>query len=90
MFSTSIDSITENFPHLILKRIVGKPNRENLIKLQKQVYENLTSFETTIGGGNHGYLGLEMSPEKYLTTTGHNFERPENPGLTPIIPLGAT
>ena len=65
MFSTNIENIIENFPHPILKKIKGKPTRESLIKLQKQVYENLTSFETTLGGGNHGFLGLGITSEKY-------------------------
>ena len=65
MFSTNIDHIIENFPNTTLKKIKGKPTRESLLKLQKQIYENLTSFETTLGGGNYGFLGLGMEPAKY-------------------------
>ena len=48
-------------------------------------------MQTNLGGGNHGHLGLTMTPAEYSTATGGQaFNRPANPGLVPVIPQGST
>lgn len=53
--------------------------------------ENAASVHSNLGGGNLGYLGLVVSPEKYLTILGDiDFvEHPNPPTLLPI-PANAT
>ena len=89
MFS-NIETIIDNFLHPKLKRIKGKPNREDLIKVKNQIYENLASYITKLEGHNHGYLGLAMPVDKYTELTGTTFEHLDNTRLTPDIPNGAT
>jgi hypothetical protein len=47
--------------------------------LQQTLYRNANSFASTLGGGNHGYLGVVMSQQTYLQAT--------QPNNTPFIAL---
>ena len=40
-----IETYIENFPHPIINRIKRKPDREQLVKLQKKIHENATSID---------------------------------------------
>ena len=74
-----IETVIENFPHPIIPKIKGKPDRKELEKLQKSIHENATAIETTLGSGAHGYLGLTMDDTDYYTLAGVHFVRPVNP-----------
>jgi hypothetical protein len=54
------------FTHEKLTPIVGKPNHESVKLLRQELYANAFENECTLGGGNHGYLGLIMPDEAYL------------------------
>jgi hypothetical protein len=51
---------------------------------------NAASIPTILGGGQHGHLGLVLSPATYLTVANVAFNRPGNPGIHPHIPPGST
>ena len=44
---------------------------------------------TTLGGGNHGYLSLILSPATYATISPTAFIEPVYPGQHPTIPAGS-
>eukprot|EP00957_Ditylum_brightwellii_P209624 15362521-Ditylum_brightwellii.AAC.1 len=46
--------------------------------------ENASTIPSTIGGGNHGHLGLVIKVPKYLQVTGVTLGAPPNPGLVPL------
>eukprot|EP00957_Ditylum_brightwellii_P017528 1320394-Ditylum_brightwellii.AAC.1 len=46
--------------------------------------ENASSVSTELGGGNHGYLALVISPAVYQTTTGTTLPSWHHPGLVPV------
>ena len=65
-----------------LDHIHGKPTLQQIIKVFRQLKRNATSVPTRLGGGNHGYLALVLTPTKYnAITTTQAFIRPTDPGV---------
>ena len=83
----SVEDITNVFPTPITK-ITGEPNYESLKNLKDQLKANAASIPTTLGGGNHGYLSLILSPAPYTTITANQFIEPVYPGQHPNVPAG--
>jgi hypothetical protein len=83
----SVDSIIEGFPQKPNK-IRGLPSYHTLNALRQALYRNANSFASTLGGGNHGYLGALMTTPTYLTATQPNataFVAPVFPGYLPAV-----
>ena len=83
----SVEDLTNAFPTTITP-ITGEPNYASLKNLKDQLKANAASIPTTLGGGNHGYLGLILSPSSYMTITTTPFQEPNYPGQHPTIPAG--
>ena len=83
----SIEDLTNAFPTTITP-ITGEPNYALLKNLKDQLKANAASIPTTLGGGNHGYLGLILSPSSYATIATTPFQEPNYPGQHPTIPAG--
>ena len=83
----SVEDFTNAFPNHI-PPIVGEPTYQTLKELKDQLKANATSIPTTLGGGNHGYLGLILSPAAYATISPTAFVEPAYPGQHPAIPAG--
>ena len=65
-------------------KIHGQPTSHDLTNLEKEIISILANIPTTLGGGNHGYVGVIMDPTDYNTMTGDtNFINPVNPGIYP-------
>ena len=54
-----------------------------LKNLKDQLKANTASIPTTLGGSNHGYLGLILSPTAYMTITATPFQEPTTQANTP-------
>jgi hypothetical protein len=83
----NVDAIIEGFPQKPVK-IRGLPNYHTLNTLRQALYRNANSFASTLGGGNHGYLGALMSTPQYLLATQPNvtaFAAPIFPGYLPAV-----
>ena len=75
---------TYTFPHTVLTPITDKPTLATLTLLKLELYANAMFTESGLGGGNHGYLGLVMSPTDYAALPGTApFVEPLNPGEQP-------
>ena len=85
----SVEDITNAFPTQVTP-IVGKPTYATLKTLKDQLKANAASVPTTLGGGNHGYLGLILSPATYTTISQTAFIEPAYPGQHPAIPGGTS
>ena len=57
----NINYKTDLFEHERLTPIVGKPDYISLQRLKKQIKANAQEVPSTLGGGNHGMLGLVLS-----------------------------
>ena len=54
-----------HFPHPDLTPIIGQPNYITLNTLYNQIKANATSVYSNLGGGQHGHLGLVLTPTDY-------------------------
>ena len=71
------------FPNKEVTKISGEPTYYTLQNLHKQIKSNAASVPSTLGGGQHGHLGLVLDPLKYKTISLVPFQRPVDPGATP-------
>jgi hypothetical protein len=83
----NVNAIIEGFLQKPAK-IRGVPNYYTLNALRQALYHNTNSFASTLGGGNHGYLGALMTTPNYLLATQPNataFTAPIFPGYLPAV-----
>ena len=80
------DSYSE---HPFLTTICGEPTYETFHHLKNELKANVSSVPTTLGGGNHGYLGMILTPAEYLRIApNYPFTRTPNPGVLVPNPNG--
>jgi len=84
--SDSIDSVIEGFPDSTIEKHAGEPNYHVIKDVERKLIKNASLYPSELGGGNHGYLGLILTPEKYALVTGHDFTPHLNPGSLPTFP----
>ena len=77
-----VDYKNNIFEYPDLTRIIGEPTTATLITLRNEVKANVQTVHTTLGGGEHGHLGLVCSPATYATLVPGNtpYVNPPNPG----------
>lgn len=83
-----VADLIDGFPYPELTKIWGKPSRDKIIILEKELKANSSSVETQLGVGNNGHLGLMMTKEAYATRSATPFAIPPHPGLVPLFPVG--
>ena len=67
-----------------VSKIHGQPTSHDLTQLEKEIIAILANIPTTLGGGNHGHVGVIMDPIEYSNMTGGTFfVNPVNPGFYP-------
>jgi hypothetical protein len=63
---SSIPSVNDTyFQHKVLAKIHGKPTYESLQNVLTELKANASSVPSTLGGGQHGHLGLILSEVRY-------------------------
>lgn len=87
--NSSIDAIREKMPHPSLTRIIGEPDYQSLDRLYKEIKANAFSIHSTLGGGNHGHLGMVLTPVAYARHSAAAWVQPVHPG-TLNIPNGTS
>ena len=85
-----MDEMSEYFVRKSIKKVQGKPSREEIKKVQIKIQENAAAVPSELGGGRHGYLGLTMSTTEYNNAVSEVFTAHTHPGALPTIPEGAT
>ena len=77
------------FEHPVLTSIRGEPTYETLRHLKNELKANASSVPTTMGRGNHGYLGMILTPAEYFCITPTDpFTQTQNPGILVPNPAG--
>jgi hypothetical protein len=90
MSSLSTVNYRDNlFEYPELTKIHGEPTYESLKILQNELKTNSQTVHTVLGGANHGYLGIVLSPAQYAMISPVAFEEPEHPGPL-VIPANVT
>ena len=85
----SINYRTDYFQYENLTPIHGEPDFVSIQKLKNEVKANAQSVPSTLGGGNHGFLGLVLHPVEYALISNTPFISETYPGpLT--FPPGTT
>ena len=75
--------------HEPLDKIRGEPNFQSLTNLKNQLKENAQTVETTLGGGQFGFLPLVIGPAQFALLSNVPFVAPQHPGPL-LIPQGTT
>ena len=65
MSSVTVEAMLESFLNNPVTKIKGEQICESLRSIEIELIQNASSVMTELGGGNHGYLGLVLSEEKY-------------------------
>ena len=80
--TSSVNYKDSYFEHLVLTMIFREPTYKTLHHLKNKLKANSSSVPTTLGGGNHGYLGMFLTQAEYHRILPNNpFTRPPNPGV---------
>ena len=77
------------FEHTPLPKHTGEPTFEIIRTLHNLLKTNSSDVLTSLGGANHGYLGLLLSDASYALVSPAPFIRPLHPGIL-VIPDGTT
>ena len=63
----TIDYATSYFKYKTPTLIQGKLIHKSLKRLKLELQANASLVETDLGGSNHGYLGLVLMDEEYIS-----------------------
>ena len=88
--SLSVESIIAKFPIKTLSVITGEPDYEIINTMIQDLYSNAASLPTTLGGGQHGHIGLVMSPVLYATISAVPYIDTADAGPDPIFAANAS
>ena len=85
---TNVDYAATYFKYPTPNPIHGEPTNKTLKRLKTELRANISSIDTDLGGGDHGYLGLILSDQEYLRIipTPTQFQGPTWPGTLIIAP----
>jgi hypothetical protein len=61
---------------------------QDLTILEKELIAILAKIPTTLGGGNHGHVGIIVKTARYLLMTGTVIVNPPDPGTYPANVVG--
>ena len=82
----SVDDIITKFPMKTFPIISGKPDYASINTMLQFLYSNAASLPTTLGGGQHGHIGLIMTHLIYATLAPTNiYTATIEPGLLSLM-----
>ena len=84
----SVDDIVAKFPIKTIPTIQGEPDYASISNMVQLMYGNAASLPTTLGGGQHGHVGLIMTPILYTTLSDIPYTYPNDPGPDILQPAG--
>ena len=79
----SVDDILAKFPTQKVQVIHGEPSYDSITSIKNELYANAAVIPTTLGGGQHGHIGLIMPAPLYATLSNTPFIFPADPGPLP-------
>ena len=82
--ATSPEEYYAAFPAQATK-IHGQPTYDDIRQLRTIIYQNAASVNSTMGGGQHGHLGMVMDATTYATISHTPWTDPPEPGAT-VVP----
>eukprot|EP00957_Ditylum_brightwellii_P052985 4017362-Ditylum_brightwellii.AAC.1 len=82
LLSTALYSKEEakaKFVTKTLNRLEGEPIYETITKLKQEIFANSAVVPTTLGGGQHGHVGLVAPATIYSTLSSTKYITPKEP-----------
>ena len=90
MTANSVDMLVERFENPMILPINGKPTYVTIHAMHALLNSNAASVNTNFGCGTLIHFCLTLSPTVCVTLSATWVVPPRNPGVTHVIPLGAT
>ena len=81
----SINYRSDFFEYENLTPIRGEPDFESILKMKNEIKSNAQSVPSTLGGGNHGLLGLVLNPVEYTLVSNVPFVSEPYPGALTFL-----
>ena len=81
----SVDDILSKFPTQKVPEIFGEPTYDSITNIKSELFSNAAVIQTTLGGGQHGHIGLIMQPALYANLSATPFIIPQDPGPLPVF-----
>ena len=75
-----VNYVDTYFEYKTLTKIHGEPSYEGIKKIKDELKANAMAVNSELGGGQHGHLGLVLTPEEYARISNVPYERPDHPG----------
>ena len=72
--------------HKNIKKVVGKPTRDEIKRVYDFMRKNAAGEPYELGKGHNEHLGITMRERDYASETTEEFEKHPNPGLLPLLP----
>ena len=88
--SLMVDQITVKFPHKVFLIIEVEPDYHITHNMLTLLYVKVSTLSTTLGGGNHGHIGVVIWDTLYATILPTTYNAPLYPGITTQVPAQAT
>ena len=86
----NVNTIIEGFLHSNIEQIKGEPSHHSIKEVEWKIIKNASSFPSELGRGQHRYLGLALTPEKYQLVTRSTFTLHPNLGSILTFPQNPT
>ena len=87
--ATSPEEYYTAFPAHAAK-IHGQPSYDDIRQLRQVIYQNAASVKSSMGGEQHGHLGMVMDATTYATVSNTPWTDPPDPGPNVVPQEGAT
>ena len=89
MAHTTAANYRNSFEYPELTKIFGRPSYDSLKLIEDELKANAQAVFSPLGGGQHGHLGLVVSPFQYASVSNIPFITPPTPRPFVIIPQEA-
>ena len=86
----SVDDVVAKFLMKKMPKIDREPDYGNKHTTMQLLYGNAASLPTTLGGLQHGNIGIITTLQLYTTLENTSYESPLDPGITPTHTIGAS
>ena len=83
----AVDYAASYFQYKTPTPIQGAPTNKTRKRLKQELRANISSVDSDLGGGDHGYLGLVLTDSEYATVMATPFVPPTYPE-TLTVPTG--
>ena len=81
--TANINYVATVFQYPVLTKVHDTPTFELLKSIKNEMKANAGNVQCDLGGGQHGHLGLVLTPTEYANVSPTPYVRPVHPGPNP-------